>query len=51
VQMKHVHMKRIWVDDDNHFLKGYPVNELEVVEDKWYVVLWHRVVSLFKKNS
>ena len=49
--MKQVNMKQTWVDDDNHFLKGYPVNELEAVKDKWYVALWCRIMALFKKNS
>lgn len=28
-QMRKVTLKQTWVDDDNHFLKGYFANEIE----------------------
>lgn len=49
--MKHIEVKKVWVDDDNHFLKGYPINEIAEVEDKehWYQAWWKWISSLFRK--
>jgi hypothetical protein len=39
VQMKKVTLKQTWIDDDNHFLKGYFANEIESVEIGWLKLL------------
>jgi len=47
---KDVHVKRVWMDDENHFLKGYPVNELEYTEESQWHAFVRKIKEFFKKK-
>lgn len=49
--MKHVEIKRVWVDDENHHLKGYPVNQLTEVPDSWIASIWNSIKCWIKSWS
>jgi hypothetical protein len=46
--MKEVELKKIWVDDENHFLKGYIVNELKIQKISWIKFLFKKIKILIK---
>jgi len=41
--MKQPHIKHTWVDDENHLLKGYPVDELELIDETWIQIIVRKV--------
>jgi len=45
--MKKVVLKQTWVDDENHFLKGYFANELKDEEISWLKILIAKIKSFF----
>lgn len=47
--MKQPHIKHIWIDDENHPLKGYPVDELEFVEESWREIVNRKIKEILKK--
>lgn len=49
VQMKQPHTKHTWVDDDNHPLKGYPMGELDFIEETWLEIVKRKISEFFKK--
>ena len=48
--MKQIHIKHTWVDDEDHPLKGYPVDEMEVVEESWRQIIIRNIKKLLGKN-
>ena len=49
VQMKQIQVKHTWVDDENHHLKGYSVDEMELVEESWWQIIVRKVKELIGK--
>ena len=41
--MRKVTLKQTWIDDDNHFLKGYFANEIESEEIGWFKLLFRKL--------
>lgn len=46
--MKEVELKKTWVDDENHFLKGYFVNELKTQKISWIKFIFKKIKTLIK---
>jgi len=49
VQMKQPRTKHTWIDDDNHPLKGYPIDELDFIEETWLEIVKRKISEIFKK--
>lgn len=49
--MKQPHIKHNWVDDENHPLKGYPVDELVFVEETWWQIITRKIRELVGKSK
>ena len=47
--MKQPHIKHTWIDDENHYLKGYPQDELEFVDETWVQIIVRKFRELVKR--
>ena len=48
--MRWTEIKDRWVDDENHFLKGYPTKELSIINVSWWKYLVLKIKSIFKRD-
>ena len=48
--MKQPRTKHTWIDDENHPLKGYPIDELDFIEETWLEIVKRKISEIFKKQ-
>lgn len=48
--MKWLKIRQYWIDDENHFLKGYFTKEMTIINVNWAKYLYLKIKSLFKRD-